>query len=64
MRRSNKKVRYSKSWKYRYTQIRLMRIKLIEVSRFRSDEFIEFNEFVNRLPVDKTLQVVFIVNDW
>ena len=36
----------------------------IEVSRFRFDEFIKFNEFENRLPVDETLQVVFIVNDW
>ena len=33
--------------------------------RFRFDEFIKFDEFVNRLLVVQTLQeVVFIVNDW
>ena len=33
----------------------------IEVSGFRFDEFIKFDEFVNRLLVVQTLQMVFIV---
>ena len=35
--------------------------KLIEVSRFRFDEFIKFDEFVSGLLVVQTLQVVSIV---
>ena len=31
----------------------------IEVSRFRFDESIKFDEFVNRLPVVQTLQVAY-----
>ena len=36
----------------------------IEVSRFRFDEFIKFDEFVNMLLVVQTLQVVFVLGDW
>ena len=39
------------------------KIDAFEVSRFRCDEFIKFDEFVNKLLVVQILQVVFIVND-
>ena len=35
----------------------------VEVSRFRFDELIEFDEFVNGLLAGKILQMVFIAND-
>ena len=37
---------------------------LFKVSRFRFVEFIKFDEFVNKLLVIQTLQVVFVLNNW
>ena len=34
------------------------------ISRSRFDEFIKFDEWFNMLLVGKTLQVVFIEDDW